>query len=408
MSEQWPGAWQSPGPSSTPDPAQPQYGQPQYGQPQSGQPPSGQPQSGQPQDGQPPYGQPQWGQPPSGQPQWGQSPAGADGFDPGRPGVVPLRPLGLGEILDGAVQTMRHNPRVMFGLSAVIAVVTTVLTTAGQLFGLAKFAATIESSTTTEVSSADVVGATSGLLSGVLGPALVQSLALSVLTGILIVAVSEAVIGRRPDVGEVTGRVGWGGVGRLILLTLLLGLGFTLLTAALVLPVVGLYVWTVPAGVIGTVLAVPLLVCALVFGSVKLAFAAPALLLERIGIRASLTRSWRLVTGSWWRVLGILLLSGLIASFASGLLQTPFSVIGIAVAAVLGGDGAATDGSIDRATVISTLITNLGTIVGTTVVAPFSAAVTSLLYIDLRVRREGLDVALARAAQDARAGSRPT
>ena len=39
---------------------------------------------------------------------------------PPKPGVVPLRPLGLGEILDGAVQTIRLNPKVMLGLSAIV------------------------------------------------------------------------------------------------------------------------------------------------------------------------------------------------------------------------------------------------------------------------------------------------
>jgi hypothetical protein len=395
VSEQPPGTWQPPVPTSAPASTGP--GAPPYGQPQDAQPPYGQSAYGQPAYGQPAYGQPAYGQPRWGQPAYGQPP-------PDRPGVVPLRPLGLGEILDGAVQTMRHNPRVMFGLSAVVAVITTVVTTVGQLIGLGKFTAALESSATGPASATEVAGATSGLLSSFVGPAMVQSLALSVLTGILIVAVSEAVIGRRPDVGEVSRRVGWAGVGRLVLLTLLIGLAFTLLTAALVLPVVGLYFWTVPAGVIGTVVLVPVLIGCLFFGSVKVSFAAPALLLERIGIRAALARSWRLVAGSWWRVLGILLLGGLIASFASGLLQAPFSVVGIVVAAVLGNDGGAT-GSLGRATVISTVITNLGTIVGTTVVAPFSAAVTSLLYIDLRMRREGLDVALARAAQDARAAA---
>ena len=39
-----------------------------------------------------------------------------------RPGCVPLRPLGLGDILDGSFKVIRRNPKVTLGLSAAIAV----------------------------------------------------------------------------------------------------------------------------------------------------------------------------------------------------------------------------------------------------------------------------------------------
>ena len=37
-----------------------------------------------------------------------------------RPGIVPLRPLFLGDILDGAVKAVRHNPKAMIGLSLLV------------------------------------------------------------------------------------------------------------------------------------------------------------------------------------------------------------------------------------------------------------------------------------------------
>src|SRR3954471_436791 len=67
--------------------------------------------------GQPPPPPAGWGPPPA--PGWGTGPPSGYGSwtPPVQPGVVPLRPLGLGELFDGAVQTMRQNPRVMFGVS---------------------------------------------------------------------------------------------------------------------------------------------------------------------------------------------------------------------------------------------------------------------------------------------------
>lgn len=110
-------------------PPQPPWGQP----PQWGQQPSWgqQNQWGQPAP-QAPWGQqPQWGQ----QNQWGQAPNGPfPGQQPGqhyvappKPGVIPLRPLGLGEILDGAFQAARRNGKAMFGTALLVQAGSTVL-----------------------------------------------------------------------------------------------------------------------------------------------------------------------------------------------------------------------------------------------------------------------------------------
>jgi membrane-anchored glycerophosphoryl diester phosphodiesterase (GDPDase) len=130
---------------------------------------------------------------------------------------------------------------------------------------------------------------------------------------------------------------------------------------------------------------------------VRLAFAAPALLLERLGVIAALRRSWRLVAGSWWRAFGILLLGAVIAGAINGLVQLPFSLVGNLVGALAGRDGQSL-GDVTSGMQIALVITNVGSVLASTVTAPFTAALTALLYIDLRIRREGLDVALTRVA----------
>src|SRR5215213_10330011 len=76
-----------------------------------------------------------WGPPPPPPSGWGQPQpyAYAGWTPPAQPGVVPLRPLGLGELFDGAVRTMRQNPRVMFGMSAVVMALGGLLSVAGLL-----------------------------------------------------------------------------------------------------------------------------------------------------------------------------------------------------------------------------------------------------------------------------------
>ncbi|MFB7503638.1 hypothetical protein ACFC0P_08995, partial [Streptomyces broussonetiae] len=48
---------------------------------------------------------------------WGGPPSAA------KPGVIPLRPLGVGEILDGAVSTMRAYWRTVLGISLIVALI---------------------------------------------------------------------------------------------------------------------------------------------------------------------------------------------------------------------------------------------------------------------------------------------
>lgn len=311
---------------------------------------------------------------------------------------MPLRPLGLGEILDGAVQTMRHNPRVMFGLSALVAGVAALVSSVLLLVAVPQLQAAADLADTASaggtVDSAQVASAVGGGVVSLLVPAVFQSLALAVLGGILIIAVSEAVIGRRPTAGEVLRRVRWGGIGRLLLLTLLTAAIWVAALAVVVVPVVLLYVVAVPAGVVATLVAVPLLVVIGVVLFTRLAFAAPSLLLEELGVVAALRRSWRLATGSFWRVFGILLLSAAIGWAASSLLQLPFSLLGQVAGVAAGGANA----SESTEFIVAAIIGNAGSVLGSAVVAPFTAGVTALLYIDLRIRREGLDIALARAA----------
>src|SRR4051812_1066316 len=55
---------------------------------------------------------------------WGHIPVRQPEF---RPGVVPLRPLGVGEIIDGAISTMRQHWKLQLGLSAAVVTVVSVL-----------------------------------------------------------------------------------------------------------------------------------------------------------------------------------------------------------------------------------------------------------------------------------------
>ena len=335
---------------------------------------------------------PDGGPPPAG---WGarpQQPA-APGL---RPGIVPLRPLSLGEIYDGAFQALRTNPRTMLGLTAVVVTVMAVVDLLVSLYAADSLTAlTGLAEPGREVTSADLdvlFGSLEVLGVGVVVSTVASLVGLTVVTGLLTFAVSQAVLGRRVPLGEL-----WQRTRRRLLplvgLTLLVGLA---LVAAVVVPIV-------PAAVVlavSTPLGVGLLLLALLAGLAaflwlygRLALAAPALLLEEQGVLGAWRRSWALSRGSFWRVLGIMVLTFVITMITVTIVSAPFTGVSLAISAI-SEDPAATAGVAPLQLVLQAV----GEVVASTIVYPFTAGVTALLYIDLRMRREGLDVQLARAA----------
>jgi hypothetical protein len=130
-----------------------------------------------------------------------------------------------------------------------------------------------------------------------------------------------------------------------------------------------------------------------VWFSIMFSLAVPVVVLERQGPARALARSWQLVRRSFWRVLGILLLAGIVVAVAGFVLQLPFTLL----EAVAGGSGGIFGLTASRS-VAAVIIAGVGSIVAGAVTRPISAGVTVLLYLDLRMRKEGLDLALQNAA----------
>lgn len=119
-------------------------------------------------------------------------------------------------------------------------------------------------------------------------------------------------------------------------------------------------------------------------------------MLERQSITASMRRSAKLVRGAWWRTFGILALTWLLTVVVTVIIAIPFTVI--AMAADGDGIGSLLTGSSPDFGWPFLIISGIGQVITATITYPFSAGVAALLYIDQRIRREALDLDLARAA----------
>lgn len=306
--------------------------------------------------------------PPDGQaplPPYPQTPGYGPPGGYGKPGVIPLRPLSVGEILDGSIGTMRRHPGLIFSVSAVIAVIEAALSFGASVFLLSRLAPIPQPGpAATPQEAMNYLSAALGQTGATLGVTLVITVLIrTFLTGFMTVVVGKAVLGKPITFGEAVGEL-VPRLPRLLGVTVLYTLIFAVGSLFCLVPGIWLYA---------------------LFG-----LASPALVLEDGRVGQALKRSRLLVQGSWWRVFGVLLLTGVCAAVIAFVIQIPFNLTT--------GLGAADLADMARVSVGAQLLSGAGQVIAQTLVTPFVAGATALLYIDQRMRKEGMDIQLARAA----------
>jgi hypothetical protein len=306
--------------------------------------------------------------------------------------VIPLRPIGVSEILDGAFTAIRRNPRATLGVGALIMTIYGIIAAilapgAVTGFGFSSFGGTQQASQTQLQHQLHSLGSD---LAGLGVTYLLLLIAGQILTGMLTVVVGRSVLGEQITAGEAWRRT-------LPRLPAIFGA-----TVLIFLVIAGL--WVVYAG-IGVALVAAhaptganvayfglagiAVLCLTVWLWTSFLLANQVVVLERTGPARALGRSWRLVRRSFWRVLGIVLLTELIITIASAILQLPFSIPAGLIASH--------SGSSLHPPFAAVVIGTIGTIVSRTVTGALLAGVSVLLYVDLRMRKEGLDMALRTA-----------
>jgi len=309
--------------------------------------------------------------------------------------VIPLRPLGVGEILDGTVSTMRTYWRTVLGVTLTVAVVTNIAVTLIQGFFLNDRVST-NALNDPSATLSELARATRDAMLGSSVVFLIDIIGTVIATALLTTVISRAVLGRPVTIGEA-----WRDARPQALK--LFGLIFLLMLIALGIIVVGMLpgILLVAGGPVeaGVSLAFLGLLGAFVLVLwllIRFSLASPALMLEKQGIVTSMRRSARLVCGSWWRILGIQLLAGLIVLIIAGVISVPFAFLAAAFSDD-GFRGIVTNGGSNLGWTFL-IINGVGSVIASMITFPIQAGVTVLLYIDQRIRREALDLELARAA----------
>ncbi|HYN66170.1 MAG TPA: hypothetical protein VES93_04725 [Ornithinibacter sp.] len=301
-----------------------------------------------------------------------------------RPGIIPLRPLTLGDLWGAVIKAIRGNVAATIGLAVVTSLVCLVPTTA-----LGAWVASQET-----LSFEDDDFGLYGLI-GTYLPGLGSIVSSIALTGFLAYVIGQAVIGRKVTIGET-----WDGTKHRLLAiagaVLVTSLGALLLVAVLIGPPVA---WLIAVGeaapgpIVLIVLAVMVLFFLYLWLWTRLAFVTAVIVLEGRGVWSAFARSWRLTSGTpFWRIFGIRLLTSIVVGFAAQLITFPLTLLGFGIVVAAGQE--------QDLFMWQAVLAGLATLISGAITTPFSAGVDALMTIDQRIRREGLDVQLIHAAQE--------
>lgn len=318
-----------------------------------------------------------------------------------KPGVVPLRPLGFGEILDGAFTTVQRYPKIILGVSTLVMAVVILLGNAIAFFGFPDLL-TATDAEIQQLSDARIVT----ILVTFLGMTLLIWVGSTIVTGMITATVARGVLGAPATIGLV-----WLAIrphiGRMLLLTLGVGVVYLLGLAVAVTLIVLTFLASEVLGVIITVLAIPAGVFAVIVIGTRIIAATPALVLETrpldparpdgdrqpIGVIAALRRSWALIKGRTPRTFAIIFVANIIAGVVASLVQLAFTVIAILVGLLLFEN--TTAGT--TAPFFILIVYGIGTVGSAVLQVAILSGVNALVYVDARMRAEGFDIVLARA-----------
>jgi hypothetical protein len=165
--------------------------------------------------------------------------------------------------------------------------------------------------------------------------------------------------------------IGFRLLGRAFLMGLLVGI-------AVAVPVGLVFLALLGASVMVRLIVGAVAVVVLFYAVGKIILGAVVLIVEDKGAADSLRRSWTLTTGYWWHVAVILTVLVIV-------IVAVFLFVGI-----IAGIVAATTGS---TTAISGISIQVISVLGNTLISPLYAAVLVAIYHDLKLRKEGADLA---------------
>ncbi|RLK47728.1 glycerophosphoryl diester phosphodiesterase membrane domain-containing protein [Microbacterium telephonicum] len=310
-----------------------------------------------------------------------------------RPGIVPLQPLGFGTVLGRSFTALRHNPRVLLGFAMGVQLLAVLIVAgAGLGLGMLTFSRLASLQPGSEDFEAVMTGSTALMI--VMGIVLsVASTALTVVVqAVVVLEVTHAVVAEKLTVRQLWRQVRPA-------LWRLIGYSLLLLAVIVVAVVIAAAVFFALSVAIGPAAIVPVLLLVIatiplwLWLSTKLMLVPAVIVVEGAGIRAAIARSWRLIRGRFWVGLGVTVVVSLVFGTLAQVVSLPLTFAALGISTALSPTGDPEVGAFVTL-VIVTLITYALTFVIQSISLVVLATATTLVYVDCRMRHEGLDLDL--------------
>ncbi len=334
--------------------------------------------------GVPPAPPPPGGGPPPGW-QPGGPPSGWAWQQPVLPGSGRFRAQAVGELLDSAFTLYRRNVKLILAITAVVQLPLALFSyLVYQLTGITSANTRLQQlsagGTVTPQQLSNIGGTVAAVLGVVVGIALLQVLVVQpIATAAMTRAVGDIYLDKPTSVGAAYRAVGQRLAAVVGVSMMLFGVGVLLFGVAFGL-VFGAVAAFGSSGAALLIIVVPAAVFVGILVYTRWLFAAPIVMLERVGALAALRRSWQLVRGSTPRVFGITLLVGLITGILSAIIAALLGVV-------------TQFGDVN----LQLILSQLARLVVAVLIQPISFIVVVLLYYDLRIRKEAFDIEMLAA-----------
>jgi hypothetical protein len=310
-----------------------------------------------------------------------------------RPGIIPLHPLSFGTILGRSFVALRQNPRVLLGFALVVqtlayllvlvAIAAVAFATFSRLDTLQPGTEEFDTVLAGSVAITLIAGIVLGLGAGALGV---------IVQGIVVSEVAHAAVAEKLTLGGLWQRVkpvAWRLMGYALLLVLALLIGVGLVA----LGVIGLAVASPPAAIGLTILLVLAAIPLIWWLSTKLLLTPAVIILERATMWEAIGRSWTLVRGRFWVALGVILVISLTFSAVGQVISFPLTILSSGITTIIAPTGSP-DASAIIGVIVVLLLAQILTLLIQSVAVVVQSTATALVYIDCRMRREGLDLDL--------------
>lgn len=315
---------------------------------------------------------------------------------PVQPGIVPLRPLGVGDLFSGTFEALSKNPFVLFILPGIVTIVAGIITLVTIYFALPDFTSLVDLDAPISTDDLSTIGMTMALRTT---PFVLILLGLAGLFPAIVVphGTADAIIGKKLSAKDAFNRF----KSRLLAmigLSIVWAFLFALIASVTfaVFSLVGLGVADYVTyrsqtqtmavfllfGSVGAITT--FLVC--VFFQVRFAFAQTVCAVENLSPFKALKRSWTLTQGVAFKTLGrtilIAMVMGAVGGVFSGVLST-FTAFNISTefnSFTISADPQMYLTAIPLSAVASTIVQML--------VMPLSQVYIALMYVDERIRKE--------------------